>query len=100
MSKKRDDRWIIAVDPTRRQLIKSIALFTEISMSELIEKSIEDFLQKIQTGDYRLNLEEMKRTKKESIKLKRMLAELEEIKIEYADTMQDLGIKELMEKKT
>lgn len=93
--KRPEERWILAIDDTRQQLIKSIALFTEITMSELVETAIEEYVQKIQTGDYRYNLEEMKRKKKESIRLKKMLAELEKIKVEYADTMHDLGIEQL-----
>ena len=96
--KRPEERWILAIDDTRQELVKSIALFTGISMSEIVETSIENYIEKIQKGDYRKNLEEMKRKKKEYIRLKKMLAELEKIKIEYADTMQDLGIEQLTEK--
>ena len=96
--KRPEERWILAIDDTRQQLVKSIALFTEITMSELVETAIEEYVQKIQTGDYRYNLEEMKRKKKESIRLKKMLAELEKIRLEYSDTMHDLGIEELAAK--
>ena len=96
MSRKRpDERWVLAVDPKRRQLVKSIALFTEITMCELVETAIEEYLAKIQTGDYQYNLQEMKRKKKESIRLKKMLAELEEIKLEYCDTMTNIGVEAL-----
>jgi len=95
--KRPDERWILAIDDKRQELIKSIALFSGISMSEIVETSIEQYIERLQVGDYKKNLEDLKRTKNEQIKIKKMLAELARIKIEYGETMQKMGIDQLTE---
>lgn len=97
MPKQRDERWILAIADTRQELVKSIALFSGTPMCEIVEVAIEEYIERLQKGDYKKNLDEIKRKRTESSKLIKMLAELERIKSEYAQTMKELGIEQLAE---
>jgi|GEM_PF-2341269 len=92
MPKRRDDRWILAIADTRQELIKSIALFTNTPMCEIVDTAIKEYIERLQEGDYKKNLTEMKRKRKEYLKLKKMLDEMERIKSEYSESTKGLGI--------
>jgi len=92
MPKRQDDRWILAIADTRKQLTKSIALFTNTPMCEIVDTAIKEYIERLQDGDYKKNLAEMKRKRKEYLKVKKMLADMERIKSEYSESVKELGI--------
>ena len=98
MSQKQAVKWILPISLANKDLLKSIAVCTNTPMCELAETAIFEFIERIREGDYQHNLSEMKRKRNEYLKLKKMLAEMARIKVEYADTMRNLGIEELAAK--
>ena len=98
MSQKQAVKWILPISLANKDLLKSIAVCTNTPMCELAETAIFEFIERIREGDYQYNLSEMKRKRNEYLKLKKMLAELEKIRLEYSDTMKSIGIEALAEK--
>ena len=94
MPSRADEKWILPISIRQKELLKSLSLFTNIPMCDLVDDAITQFLDKVKEGDYKKNIYEMKAKRKEYMKIKKMLAEIARIKSEYSDTMEKMGIEQ------
>ena len=98
MPTREAEKWILPISTANKELLKSISLCTNTPMCDLADLAIREFIERINEGDFKHNLAEMRRKRNEFVRLKKMLSELEKIKIEYSDTMHDLGIEAMAER--
>jgi len=91
------EKWILPISIRQKELLKSLSLYTNTPMCDLVDDAITEFIERIREGDYQKNLAEMKRKRNEYLKIKKMVAEMARIKIEYGETMKELGIEQLAE---
>lgn len=98
MPSRSDEKWILPISIRQKELLKSLSLFTNIPMCDLVDDAITQFVDRIKEGDYKKNIAEMKAKRKEHMKIKKMLAEITRIKNEYAQTMEKISIEALAEK--
>lgn len=97
MPSRADEKWILPISIRQKELLKSLSLYTNTPMCDLVDEAIAEFISRIREGDYQKNLAEMKRKRNEYLKIKKMVAEMARIKIEYRETMKELGIEQLTE---
>ena len=91
------EKWILPISIRQKELLKSLSLYTNTPMCDLVDDAITEFIERIREVDYQKNLAEMKRKRNEYLKIKKMVAEMARIKIEYGETMKELGIEQLAE---
>ena len=95
MPAREAEKWILPISNANKDLLKSIAICTNTPMCDLADLAIREFIERLKEGDFTHNLSEMKRKRNEYLKMKKMVNELEKIKSEYSQTMQELGIEQL-----
>jgi len=61
-------------------------------MCEIVDTAIKEYVERLQKGDYKKNLTEMKRKRKEYLKVKKMLDDIEKMKDEYSEMRKGLEI--------
>lgn len=92
MSERQAVKWVVPIANDRKDLLKSIALFTDTPMCEIVDTAIKEYIERLQEGDYKKNLENMKAKRKDYLKLKKALDKLQKMRSEYSARIKELGI--------
>ena len=92
MPKRQDVKWIVPIAETRKELIKSISVFTNVPIYEIVDNAIKEYVERLKEGDYKKNLDEMKRKRKEYLKIKKTLDEIKKMRSDYSARIKELGI--------
>jgi len=92
MPERQADKWILPISITNKDLLKSIALCTNTPMCDLVDTAIREYIDRLKEGDYKKNLAQMKIKRKEYLKIRKNIKDLQKMRSEYAKLIEELAI--------